>query len=137
MGKKAKKAPYRGDPVDTIVMDVFNTVCDFFEIQRDEPFVEWHNDAPHRRIYATMEAVYKWWRVERPKLEKKMGEGKLSKNFMKPLPSAKGEPKRYTIQFNKSDRKILDRVRRIEKQIQETDTKWLLKIIRIRACLWD
>lgn len=123
------KKPYKGDPSDTIRDHVLEEVSAFFERQKGG-HVEWTSDRYHRRVFGEMVMVHQWWRVDRPALEKEMAFPRMNIGL---------RFKGGKLVASNSPRHVRNRKRfdEIEREIATTDTKMLLKVVRILPYLWD
>jgi hypothetical protein len=134
--RKPKEEPYRGDPADTIGPDLFEVVCKFFERQRDGPIVDWFAEAPHRKVYRTMEAAYQWWRVDRPALEKEQL-AQCRDSDVKFVKCKDRSGSMMVFNQSKEAKARSERYWEIDKQLHDTDTKHLIAIIKVRGGIWD
>jgi hypothetical protein len=88
----------------------FSILCDYYE--REAPSIDWPGSY-QSDTYDIITEIYNYWKVERPKLEER--------------------PIREVDKYDEYCKELCRR----EKELYETDQKYLHKIIDIMYCLWS
>lgn len=111
----------------------FAVLTRFVERQRTDGHVNWDSDPDHARVWAEMQAMDHWWRVERPARESKLPElPELDLPFLEQF-EAENQEREDVKAWNK----IAAQHNAMEKAFDEEDEAMLIRLAKIRLALWD
>ena len=115
----------------------FQLLVDFIEKEKPHKIVDYQHDAGQREQWKELQALYRYWKVERPRLEKKKDAllrrwHKDHKTKWVPQPE-KGTSKLVVLRTNEG---AFRRLRKVEVQFEELEERMLGRLIKARKHLW-
>lgn len=115
----------------------FQILVDFIEKERPQRIVDYNHDRKHRMEWKELQTLYRYWKKERPKLEKDahkalMKSGIQMVNDGPPTPGAASHP----VKFIFKDKKAYRLHNRLDDKLQRLDDEMLQRLINIRQDLW-
>ena len=115
----------------------FQLLVDFIEKEKPDKIIDIKRHREQKRIWEELKSLYRYWKVERPQLEKKntvllMKWGKKHKTKWVPDPDGRAS----TLVTLSTDKKAFRRLNRAELKFEELGSQMLHRLIRVRKHLW-
>ncbi len=125
------------DKDQALLYACFQLLVDFLEKEKPETIIDFKHDQEHRREWAELQALYRYWKVDRPKQEKKikellMGWAKYHRKHPKGKLTTFVVTKGKETQANKALKALHD----AEDRFYGQEETMLLRLIKIRRRLW-
>ena len=125
------------DPREVVMHACFQCLVDFIENEKPEDIV-WDNEEYHRIAWSEIQALYKWWKDDRPSrkfLAEDMDGPPISEVFVE-IPSSK-----YSMMVEPRDKypeyyKALDEDIVLDREWEAEDQRNLHRLIDVREFLW-
>lgn len=115
----------------------FQLLVDFIEKEKPQTIVDYDRDAAHRRQWRELRALYRYWKVERPREERAIDRAlhrwsARHKTRWIPLPDGKGR----RLEVVRTDRKAWRSLNRLEAAFTTREEEMLNRLIGARHWLW-
>lgn len=138
MKKVFKKNKFSFDIIETLLIASFEMFCEFYE-NGDISIIDWESDLEHREVKKSMDHLYFYWTVLRPK-HKKLLDKLLDIFYGKENYKTTFEDDKNGYFTMKSEKKLpdykYDKLHKIENFINKCEQKNLELLIKIKDYLW-
>jgi len=110
---------------------------DFIEKEKPQTIVDYKHDQKHRRRWKELQALYQYWKRDRPKLEKESTRA-LMKAGLKVVdkPSKRSPGANTEIQITIKDKQAYHLHNRLDDKLHRQDDEMLQRLIKVRKHLW-
>lgn len=115
----------------------FQVLVDFIEKERPQTIVDFEHDRKHRKMWKEMRALYRYWKVERPLMGRRVEKAlrRWARDYryeLVPQPGGRGSAMVVT----KNNEQAWTRLRRLEERFDQTEDGMLRRLVNIRRHLW-
>jgi len=131
------------DKDQVMIKAVFQILCDFMEQEHPNKVTDYTYNKEHRQRWRELQTLYKYWKIDRPKDQKKID--KLLHMWAKKH-KTKCIPKEVNINgkiFKCSEmvtlvkaKKEWNRLNKAEKEFDAKEDEMLIRVMKIRRHLW-
>ena len=114
----------------------FQLLVDFIEKEKPQTIVDYKHEPTQRKEWQEMQALYHYWKKDRPKLQRKVDRLLAHwsrKHKTKWVPLKNGN---YEYVVVKTDNKAWKLPHQAEDQFEKQEDEMLLRLINIRRRLW-
>ena len=134
--KDLKKNSEWCDKDHVLLYACFQVLVDFLEKEKPQTIVDYKHDREQKRQWKELQALYRYWKVERPKLEREENKllriwSKKHKTKEEKLPN--GWVKRVVL---RNDKKAFSRLNKHKDGMDKLESEMLHRLIDIRKHLW-
>lgn len=127
------------DRDEILLHAAFQVLADFMEQERPGDHIDWNYDEDHRQAWQEINALYRWWKDERPARASPLDDPQLKHPPMrwKKIP---GSQMRQLVPYSEKRypgyTEALQTHSRLEKEWLDEDQQNLRRLIDIRPYLW-
>ncbi|MEK7474268.1 MAG: hypothetical protein AAB152_01420 [Candidatus Coatesbacteria bacterium] len=120
-----------------LVYACFQLLVDFMEQEKPQTIVDYEHDATQRRQWRELRALYRYWKIERPRDEQAIDRAlrrwsARHKTRLVPLPDGTGS----RLEVLRTDRKAWQMLNRLERAFARREDRMLRRLIDARHWLW-
>lgn len=118
---------------------VFQLLVNIVEKEKPDRIVDWNWDEEHRRAWAEIRALYRWWKRERPARKDPLDDRRLKHPPMRWRRVSGTDCSELVPPDEKKYRKYLEVLRKsaeLEEEWQKEDQRQLHRLVDVRPYLW-
>jgi hypothetical protein len=135
--KDLKKNSEWCDKDRVLLYACFQILVDFIEKERPQTIVDYKHDPEHRRQWKELQAIYRYWKKDRPRLERESDKALMKAGLeMVDKPGSIIGRASQEIQITVKDKKAHRLHDRLYDKLHRLDDEMLQRIINIRHHLW-
>ena len=135
--KDLKKNSEWCDKDRVLLYACFQILVDFIEKEKPQTIVDYKHDLEHRRQWKELQAIYRYWKKDRPRLERESDKALMKAGLeMVDKPGSIIGRASQEIQITVKDKKAHRLHDRLYDKLHRLDDEMLQRLINIRHHLW-
>ena len=120
-----------------MMLACFKLLCDY--VEKESHQIDWTWGPDYQECKATMDYLYNWWKVERPKKQKEIDDF-CNNNPSRPFRerSIKNEDGTWTLlPESDKEKEIQEKFNQMDTALEQEEDENLIKLMKIRRALWS